>query len=767
MLMEVCYSNGLERDLSQQYPPPLLPKPGKDNARLQKLKKKRAKKKGSLSQTPIPFRSCLSPVNEASTDLEHSDQCSPPRTPDSVFIADSSISGFSSGPFYSHSTSAFPLHPSSLHGQTGNFYPLSQPTEIRSSEEQVAPLYECSSFLFDDAAPFMVPPLTSHTVLSPEQVPTPCPPSAFKCNMTSNSHGSVTTVSPFAVSQSTPKISMHSLTLSPAALNSGPGLAPSQVSDLSPVPVPLSISNTYTQPFISSQREINAGLRDNPARTATASSNGNCVLQQMPSEITASKISLVDRVNEPRLEAMEAKIYTSKATFYEISKPLSIQDLTVINPASLPATFCEKAGVSVSSPWTQSGRSQIPSYTPAQISTPIFEISNPIPLLSTASPSFNFSQDLQAPTIPKEALQHNSAIQTCSLNWPPTLMEEQKQTNVNSKSSINPDNIYKKMEIPNTGKSTINLSLANTEMYHREDTTMLDFPAVKPMLTGSDSLSENKPSSLPKVPLFHSAPKNLNPTQVVSVQASLSPSPVFSTYRPPVVEARKSLTSLLETQMSLASSKPKSRSTYYGLTPTEYAAYGGIRTSVSHQQSAPPRTDETSDKIHSGKSVDGSDVSKHDNQLNGPKDLPSVVHNKQSSHSEVPDEQIFKHSSDVIEESRSGAENIGIQSFNTSNVETTKSKLPFGLPQKTIQQPTSDVSTPKASYSEAPVPIPKAGLRLSKSSISTKRNITTISAKNWPQSQGPSEGQRHSCTKGSSSSRALHKVSDINCIFSY
>lgn len=57
----------LDSDLA---PPPVLPKPSKDNARLQKLKKKRNKKKTGLCQTPVPFRSCLSPVNEVQTDLE-------------------------------------------------------------------------------------------------------------------------------------------------------------------------------------------------------------------------------------------------------------------------------------------------------------------------------------------------------------------------------------------------------------------------------------------------------------------------------------------------------------------------------------------------------------------------------------------------------------------------------------------------------------------------------------------------------------------------
>lgn len=721
MLMEECYTNGLEPDLSQQYPPPLLPKPGKDNARLQKLKKKRGKKKGSLSQTPIPFRSCLSPVNEASTDLEHSDQCSPPRTPDSVLIADSTISFSPSGPYYNHTASVFPQHQNSVHGQTGSFGSLPQSADIRSSQEQVAPLFECSSFLFDDAAPFMMPPLTSQTIRPADQIPSLCPPSAFKCNMSSNSNRSVTMVSPFAASQSTPKISMQSLTLSPAVPNSGLCMAPSQVSALSPVPVPLQISNIYTQHFIPSQRETNADLKDNSTKTVTVSSNGSNVLQQMPSEITASKISLVDGVKKPRVEAMQAKIYTSKATFHEIAKPPSMQDFTVTNPAFLPATYCEKTAGSVvnvdqklSSSRIQNAGSQNLSYTPTQISIPIYEIANPNPHLSMASPAFNPARDLQAPIVPKEALESTSAVQTRSISKPPTVKEEQMKTNFNSMPAIKPVNVCKDMENPNTGKSTINLSLGTAELNHMENTTMSDNFVVKPLLADADNpktnhISKTIPSSLPNVPSFLSAPQILYPTQVVSMQASLSPSPVLSTYHPPVVEARKSLTSLLETQMSLASSKPKSRSMYYGLTPTEYAAYGGIRTSVSHQLSAHPKTDETSDKTHSGKFVDGSNVSKCDNQINGPEDLLPVVHNKQASHPEIPDEQIFTHGSDVFEESRSGVESIEIQSIKTANVETIKSKLSFGLAQKTIQQSTSDVSTPKASSLEASVLIPKAG----------------------------------------------------------
>ncbi|XP_043828401.1 proline-rich protein 33-like [Dromiciops gliroides] len=52
-------------------PPPLLPKPAKDNLRLQRLLRKAAKKKGSLTTLQISsFRASLSPVSEASHDQD-------------------------------------------------------------------------------------------------------------------------------------------------------------------------------------------------------------------------------------------------------------------------------------------------------------------------------------------------------------------------------------------------------------------------------------------------------------------------------------------------------------------------------------------------------------------------------------------------------------------------------------------------------------------------------------------------------------------------
>nr|XP_033784606.1 mucin-2-like [Geotrypetes seraphini]XP_033784607.1 mucin-2-like [Geotrypetes seraphini] len=68
--------------LHPQAPPPLLPKPGKENLRLQRLQKKSAKKPVLAAPQPNTYRSTLSPVNEASPDLEYNGYTPPPKTPE-------------------------------------------------------------------------------------------------------------------------------------------------------------------------------------------------------------------------------------------------------------------------------------------------------------------------------------------------------------------------------------------------------------------------------------------------------------------------------------------------------------------------------------------------------------------------------------------------------------------------------------------------------------------------------------------------------------
>lgn len=705
MPMEVSYRNGLDPDLTQQYlPPPLLPKPGKDNVRLQKLKKKRTKRRGSLSQTPVPFRSCLSPVNEASTELEHSDQSTPPKTPDSDYIADSSVSGFPFGSLCGQSASAFSR---ADNGQVSSPPPSSI---TRTSEEQVAPLYECCSSLFDDATPFLMPPST----LPPEQVEELQHSSAFTFSAAPKAHETVTTVPIVTTLQSSTKISTHSVTLSPANPKSGPSSPPSQITALPPVPLLLSVSNSQTQAFIQRKGEPNSSRDEAQFKASSLASTptGNSYLAQTSSEVTATKLSTVEAVRKMKPTTAQTRIYTSKATFYEIAKPPSFQDLSLINyqGASSSNIYKEDTPVSgtngellpVATSRVEGRRPKTPSCIPSRGPTPIFEISRPNPLLFAASPALNL-QSLQMPAVLKE-VPSCTAIPANGTSKPPAVTHL-KPTDADHISLGKPSNKCIEIDIQNAKKNDINHKLSSA------------------VITPDRAVNEPKPrdldilklqanpayetSDLPKVPTFCSTPSNFSPKPVNFTQMPPSPKPQPSIYQP-VVEARKSLTSLLGTQMSLAMSRPKSRSAYYGLTPTEYIAYGGIKTTATHHSFASPTpSDSHSNKTQSGVAGGASQGSQFvTKQLNG-HDSPSMmkVCDGDSVQPLLTDSIGRK---EVFEDSLSEGLRNGVQTLK-SKVDTIKPELPLGLVQKTVPQSVSNMSTLKSSCSDAPILALKVG----------------------------------------------------------
>uniref|UniRef100_A0A803SPT4 Proline rich 33 n=1 Tax=Anolis carolinensis TaxID=28377 RepID=A0A803SPT4_ANOCA len=91
-------------------PPPILPKPGIDNLKLQRLLKKAAKKKAALSaQQATSFRSTLSPVSEASPDLEHNERSSPLKPTEAhTHLTINLPPRFSIKPIVQHGSSPFP-----------------------------------------------------------------------------------------------------------------------------------------------------------------------------------------------------------------------------------------------------------------------------------------------------------------------------------------------------------------------------------------------------------------------------------------------------------------------------------------------------------------------------------------------------------------------------------------------------------------------------------------------------------------------------------
>uniref|UniRef100_A0AAZ3RHU7 Mucin-2-like n=1 Tax=Oncorhynchus tshawytscha TaxID=74940 RepID=A0AAZ3RHU7_ONCTS len=169
--MAASYSNVTEPGLlSQQYPPALLPKPGKENVRLQKLLKKtekKIKKKASpeTAKTPVPFRSNLSPVNEASPDLEHSDHSTPPKTPEAPFYTQHPR--FAVRPAYRHVPSPYPQQQGATFGGTTRFSPKPYAAPGPTFPQHVAPLYT-----FTPTAPSPIPGPVSHAVAPTTPVPT-------------------------------------------------------------------------------------------------------------------------------------------------------------------------------------------------------------------------------------------------------------------------------------------------------------------------------------------------------------------------------------------------------------------------------------------------------------------------------------------------------------------------------------------------------------------------------------------------------------------
>ncbi|KAF4801628.1 proteoglycan 4-like protein [Turdus rufiventris] len=82
MLITVSASTQPASNHQPLSPPPTLPKPGKDNLRLQRLLKKAARKNAILAaEQGKSFRSSLSPVSEASPDQERAESAAGPAEP--------------------------------------------------------------------------------------------------------------------------------------------------------------------------------------------------------------------------------------------------------------------------------------------------------------------------------------------------------------------------------------------------------------------------------------------------------------------------------------------------------------------------------------------------------------------------------------------------------------------------------------------------------------------------------------------------------------
>ncbi|XP_050971201.1 uncharacterized protein LOC127168395 [Labeo rohita] len=587
MLMALSYGSQPNL-LPQQYPPPpLLPKPGRDNARLQKLLKKSAKKKvGSSSQTPIPFRSNLSPVNEASPDLEHSDYSTPPRTPETPLFSRTLDSQYSSSsPFYHHSASPYLYPPNSSHySSTPTLSAQSYSYPARSLEHQIAPLYTCSSILFDD---------DSEQVTDAD--PDPSFEIAFSQTLQSSSSRAGTTHGTFGERQAyQASVQIQAPPLAPVrppAPNLTSGCAPGYQTQPSTSQVPVSQSS-------------GEGYKNfAPALITHTPLTQNHVMETAPSHFKTSTTEKIAAFPQTR-------IYIPKTSFYEISKP-PIQD------SWTGSTFQGEPPFNAKNPVIDVKQNSGMLYEAQTTSTQINTYVNPVteakrPILEASADNrtlFAINSSLSSTTVSTE----NQQGPIPQNHW----LQPPSSTSVKAQSpAVGHDDGLKKIAVDKIRNSTPNgvvfapgLKPFISNAYSEECLT----PKIsKCEVSLSKTLAEaSKPSSRAcevltstvqqEYPMTKTetpetcimTPAKLVPTDIsqetsmpiLSQNYQTSSTPVYWSPRPPARFVGNQRPSQNDINI------PKRKSTYYGLTPAEYIAYGGIKVN-SHSDPSGSKPDE-------------------------------------------------------------------------------------------------------------------------------------------------------------------------------
>lgn len=575
MLMALSYGSQPNL-LPQQYPPPpLLPKPGRDNARLQKLLKKSSKKKVvSSSQTPIPFRSNLSPVNEASPDLEHSDHSTPPRTPETpLFSRTLDFQYSSSSPFYHHSISPYLYPPNSSHySSMPTLSAQSYSYPARSLEHQIAPLYTCSSILFDDDS---------------EQAPDADPDTSFEIAFSQTLQSSAsrpgTTHGTFGERQ----------TYQASVQIQAPPLAP--VQPPAPNLTSACAPGYQTQPSIS-QVPVSQSNREGyknfaPAPITHTPLTHNHIMETAGSHFKTSTIEKIAAFPQTR-------IYTPKTSFYEISKPPNQDSWTCSSTFQGELPFNAKNQV-IDVQGQNSGmlsEAQTPS---SQINTyvsPVTGAKRPVLEASAANqPLFAFNSTLSTTMASKE----NQKGPIPQNQW----LQPPSSTSVKAQSAaVDHDDALKKVavdkirnSIPNGVVFTTGLKPFISNAYSEECLTpkisKCEVSLSKTLAEASKSssraceiLTSTVPQEYPMTKTETSETCIMTPAKAVPTDISQETSmpvlsrnyqtpstPIYWSPRPPARFVGNQRPSQNDTNIL------KRKSTYYGLTPAEYAAYGGIK----------------------------------------------------------------------------------------------------------------------------------------------------------------------------------------------
>ncbi|KAL4613470.1 mucin-5AC-like [Arapaima gigas] len=575
MLTALSYTNGQVGLLSPQFPPPLLPKPGKDNARLQKLLKKTAKKKAShqTSQTPVPFRSSLSPVNEASPDLEHSDTSTPPGTPDSTHTGNLHPRCPTRPPFQ-HSPSPYVYQQNAGLVSTATFSQQQYSSPMCTFHQQVAPLHTFTTLVTTEVTG---PPAPTSASVSASSFPT--------------SLAAITTV--------TKEVPLTAQTLTQvstlkATIGSSPEPFETQATAIT-VPVQYPKLPTLSQDIsqsVSPEGDVTCAVKSNAVHVLK-SKIGN--LMTLEPTISQSTIIEIPKSKKPLFEVPQIKIYTAKASFYEISKPPLYDTSTVTTSFNgAPPTEVLKSPTPTlevkmetqptsefPSSKTISGRPKTPSYV-SQENTPIFEDSRASPNLFAISSMPVTPPNGYVPTVNTETHElktHTSATITTKTasNLSGHLLQfvsvESSSTHSNNEPNVEPGNgIQSKVSSVDPGLEKLSKIFSNDTV--PKDTSA--FGAQKP----SDISLETK-----LITSTTERPNSVAPSVYQETKSPiLEPSKLTAeTPNTPTYEHPKLTPPSFGYQTPSGSEppKPRSKSKYYGLTPAAYVAYGGIKSNSS------------------------------------------------------------------------------------------------------------------------------------------------------------------------------------------
>uniref|UniRef100_A0A8C7SCL9 Uncharacterized protein n=1 Tax=Oncorhynchus mykiss TaxID=8022 RepID=A0A8C7SCL9_ONCMY len=242
-------------------------------------------------------------------------------------------------------------------------------------------------------------------------------------------------------------------------------------------------------------------------------------------------------------------------------------------------------------------------------------------------------------------------------------------------------------------------------------------------------ISAQPPPNTVLTPMISAQPP---PNTVLTPMISAQPPPNTVYPDSPIIGLRKVLAPLIEHKKTPTSQKTKTRSTYYGLTPAEYVAYGGIRTYYgpsgpkANESTPSPPTAQTNGLPNGPRppfiskpetSPVGSNTPSREQQKPTLQGLHSTVPAPSLSTplaatgcSQTPTDKaaIFKPNTSDVNKSEAPA--YAIQPDITPVVDITKPELLLALGQLTLPPATSEVPTPMASHSEVPRRAHKAGV---------------------------------------------------------